>query len=209
MEYKGNGSLESFMCEHSAEYVVARCLGHILESAGIAAIPLYFWSSREGNRMSRHVHSSLRGRLIAVFPRRPKLHIEKPGSVYWKINEELHRFANAADHFGIVTIGALPIASSILDLLPPAGVIWLKLGGKVEECVVNLHVSSTKIDSTSGKPKTLGAEEIVSVLQSNSKILNWEEMLFGMSQLRLELTESHHAFMGGSSYKPVYFLMPE
>ncbi len=204
---KGVG-LESFMSEHTAEFTVVRALSAQLESAGLLAIPLYYWASREGSRLSRHVNASVRGRLLAVFPRRPKIDIKNGHTTHWKINHELYSYSKSANAKGIVAIAALPLASSLLEL-QTALVYWVPLAGEPEDRVLSKTSGIEGLNSNVGVVEDLDQLGILKIVELGCSVMPWAEMLAAMSELRLELNNGRYFFMGGAGYRPVYYLLPE
>ena len=62
----------SFMSEHTVEYALVPKMIGILAPQFPRVIPIYFWATREGSRISRLCDVSGKVRVIAVFPRRPQ-----------------------------------------------------------------------------------------------------------------------------------------
>lgn len=85
---------KSFISEHSSEYVLVPKLKRLLEQNNKYVVPIFPWSTREGNNYSINLHNNAEIRLISLFPRRPKYHKNFPNNVYFKINYELIDYVN-------------------------------------------------------------------------------------------------------------------
>ncbi len=58
----------SYICEHTAEFLLIPKLMEFVKTRYTNVVPIYFWATREGNTLSRNLHSSLNVKILAFFP---------------------------------------------------------------------------------------------------------------------------------------------
>lgn len=63
----------SFISEHTAEYIILPPLINAIEKKYSSVLPLFYWSSREGGSHGRDSLRFNNYKVIAVYPRRPKV----------------------------------------------------------------------------------------------------------------------------------------
>lgn len=118
--------MSSFFCERTAEYALVPRLQRSLEAHFGSAIPIFYWKTREGNRVSSEVHRAQFVQVLAMFARRPKL----TGRKDWlsgKINFEIFQFADAARSVGVPTIAGFPAVASLHGLYSDPPIYWLPI----------------------------------------------------------------------------------
>ena len=206
----------SFISEHSVEYFVSSRISVILSREHKRVVPIYFWSSREGGVISREIHSQRKLRLLAVFPRRPKIDITQSDIVYGKINDTLIRFSDVAQSFGIPTIFCFPIISSLVDISSDFECLWLTVRSKeYSDRQFNVHKKSLKISFNAKQENGIQLLNPFAILEmaSESKIYEWDEAIERIRILRkATLGDERFSIMwfwGGHQYKPIYVLIFE
>ncbi len=205
--------MSSFFCERTAEYMLVPLLQRVLEIRFGSAIPIFYWKTREGNRVSLDIHEGCSVRVLAMFARRPKV-TGKTNLVAGKINFELIQFAQAARSVGIPAIVGFPAVTSLQGLYSAPPIFWLPLDlpskgdfdfitDLSEECPLPLDIEGHPIQA-------LSLKQVVEDVEKNAKIFSWGDAMEHISQLRLEhyLENSYFGFGWFGGYKPVYFLMP-
>lgn len=208
MENVRNGSaLQSFVSEHTLEYHLVGSLLGLLGAQGISAVPLYFWSSREGSKLSMTIHAEWSGRLCAVFPRRPKFDRRRRHCVFAKFNAELFDYARQSRQVGVQTLAALPIIESLSDLLHAPEVAWFALDEGTADVVVQLETAGELDESAADGVRRLDPSEIVARVLEGSWRVSWQEATRAMRELRKCVASSNFYLSGG--YKPVYFFLAE
>ena len=205
--------MSSFFCERTAEYALVPVLQRALEDHFGSAVPIFYWKTREGNRVSSEIHKGHFVQVLAMFARRPKLTGRK-NWVSGKINFELLEFANAARSVGIPTIAGFPAVASLHGLYSDPPIFWLPVeqsnGGDLE-FITNIARSRPIPTDEEGRAiPILSIEEVIEELEENAKVLSWDDAMSHISELRLEhyREDSHFGFGWFGGYKPVYFLMP-
>lgn len=199
----------SFMSERSLEYLLVPQLIGALMPYCKNAIPISFWKTREGGKVSSHLHSHKRIRVIALFARRPKL---AAGSaiIHGKINHEVSRFAQASKSYGIPAIAGFCSANSLFDLEPDSA-YWIPLEQEdpSKDCLFHQDSgANTLIRSDGSVMDTIPADSLAEVILSQAEEIAFDQAVYTMSELRHELSDFSF-FMGGFglAYKPVYLLV--
>lgn len=204
--------MSSFFCERTAEYALVPVLQRALEDYFGSAVPIFYWKTREGNRVSSEVHKGQSVKVLAMFARRPKLTCKK-NWVSGKVNFELIQFADAARSVGIPTIAGFPAVGSLHDLYSDPPIFWLPVeqsnAGELE-FISNIARSRPILTDEEGRPiRTLSIEDVIAEVEENAEVLSWDDAMGHISELRQEhyREESYFAFGWFGGYKPVYFLM--
>jgi len=202
-----------FLSEHTAEYVLVPRLRSILAAKFGIVIPVYFWKTREGNSLSNLIHKSEFVRVLALFPRRPKLTSPTEETIWGKINQELLEYARASSSAGIPAIAGLPLAHSLPELWENREPIWISLAYESPEDVVfEVEAVSRKVVSVrpEGQKLDIMAEKnIPFFVEENASTMTWPDAIDAVNILRTErFRDNFHNrifFLGG--YKPVYFFV--
>lgn len=202
----------SFISEHTAEYVLVPTLARILSPVFSRAVPLYFWLNREGNTIAQRCMSGQSVRLIAVYPRRPK--IEDPGQnhILVKVNAKLFEFARRAASLGIPVFAGVPLASSLTDLTLDLQCTWVRLTpqGTVDRDIeFGLTLEGAKLGKEplcADLEGPLQPDQLVQAVLTGTQPGPWEQAVENVRELRSSVQSyGLHPFFGG--YKPFYFLL--
>jgi len=208
---------KSFMSEHTAEYVLVNDLVRRLAPAFPEAIPIFFWSTREGNLTAVESMSTLTFRVVTCFARRPKIESLDADSILMKVNRELLDYCRASADVGIPVLAGLPIVKSLhlLRLTSPCN--WFDLAtfnGLDGEFYVEINLNG-KIAARprSIRVRALNDREMKKVIEG-SKILTWDCAVEGFRAIRR--TMSSHSGMPGAfsfpfffgGYKPFHIVLP-
>ncbi|WP_321793270.1 hypothetical protein [Burkholderia pyrrocinia] len=202
----------SFFCERTAEYALVPIVQRNLETRFGAAVPIFYWKTREGNRVSSEIHKNRKVRVLAMFARRPKL-VDESRWLAGNVNVELMQFAHAAQAVGIPTIAGFPAVNSMFALYSNPRIFWFYLEASREDgfgFFVDISVTQPRPIDEDGTPlETLSAERIFEIVERRSDVLSWDEAMTHISELRLQHYRPDFLGFGWQQgYKPVYFLMP-
>ena len=118
----------SFISEHTAEYILIPQIVHELEKNFDKVIPLYFWATREGGIMARESLHPYQYKVIAVYPRRPKIDEVGAEANLIRLNDLLFDRAKTFGEKGIPVIaltGRLPKNSAPLQPYFDKIISWL------------------------------------------------------------------------------------
>lgn len=193
-------NLVGFASEHTVEYAAVAAAKSAFIDLGVSSAPLFYWKTREGGALSNRLHESVLARLIGVFPRRPKLKDEESADVHWKVNSELHSFANEARKFRVPVFAAMPLARSIIELASTQSVYWRQLGGEVGDEHFTWNAYSQRPHST------MDSSEFARTAISAAPIQSWADISSAMDELRWAVSPSNH-WLGFAGYKPVYLMI--
>ena len=198
----------SFISEHSLEYVVVPRICEILSASYKRIVPIYYWATREGNIVSRQLHSNMKLKILSVFPRRPKLDVIDSDVLYGKINQSVMEFAKAAKSCGIPTIFCLPLVKSLLDISSDCRCLYLNVskhgGGDIHfRAIVESNRIDLDCEETASITRLDGAA--IMTMVSEGRVLNWDDAILHLNQLR-NVNDRYSRFWM-SQYKPIYFLL--
>lgn len=115
----------SFVNERTREYKLVPGLEKALVPYCNAAMPMFFWKTREGGIRSRASFLGESFKVIAMFARRPKVH-DKSNALYATINDELLNFAEHAINMGVPKLGGFCAARNLGEIAS-AHSIWTSL----------------------------------------------------------------------------------
>lgn len=204
--------MSSFFCERTAEYALVPLLQSSLEAHFGSAIPIFYWKTREGNRVSSEIHQERSVQMLAMFARRPKV-TGRRNWVAGRINSELVQYAHAARAVGISTIAGFPAVDSIHGLYRDPPVFWLPVGLSDEsdlDFLTDISQRRPTLFGYDGHPvETLSINDVIEDVENNAAVLAWDDAMQHISQLRLEhyRAGSYFRLSWFSGYKPVYFLI--
>jgi hypothetical protein len=117
--------MTSFFSERTAEYSILPVVMSYLKTRFGAAVPMYYWASREGNTVAREVHDGRHVRTLALFARRPKSVTKR--TISGKLNAELFEFADRAELHGVRTVGGFPVVRDLFELGEDFRTFWFPL----------------------------------------------------------------------------------
>ncbi len=103
---------KSFVCEHTAEYILVPKLKTILHKRFNKVTPVYYWTSKEGSNISKELHGNDKFKVVGLYPRRPKLISVDNSIITVKINKQIIFGAQSGMDFGIPIIAGCPVANN-------------------------------------------------------------------------------------------------
>lgn len=191
------GPLTSFANEHTVEYAVVSAAKNSFSQINVTCAPIFYWKTREGARLSNRLHAGVRARLVALFPRRPKL-AENNKSLSWKINFELFEFAKEASQHQVPTFAAMPCARTLMELASTSDIFWKRLDDEPEEELVR---------SVRGKPtNSLSTTDFRTEALATAPLMPWQSIESAMDELRSAVGTGGGHWFGFGGYKPVYLM---
>lgn len=198
----------SFCTERTVEYFLVPHVRTILTSCFDRITPMHFSSTREGNKTSLLANCEASGRLLVIFPRRPKVSSNN-NSITFKINKELLLFAEEANKFGIPVLAGYPLAINIIDLNAATFEFSIVNRKIVEEQSFTLERKNDmwKKDSV---PTPINSSQISDLVYASSPELTWEAVVDTLKKLKINLrySESWSYFrFNYGRYSPLFFLL--
>lgn len=192
--------LESFLSEHSAEYILVPQMQAMLQTSFLSVIPLFIWATREGSIFARREMAGRKYKVCALFPRRPK--IDKEGKMFLKINEQVLFVAENLRLTGIPVFAGLPILYHLADFNINAECKWYKLlpGGTGD---VIMSITSEVNDLQPEFVNEISFDELPVDILNDSTIYTYEEAIEHIRFIKMNYSMGMYT----SVYKPVFFFM--
>ncbi len=200
----------SFICEHTAEYVLVPALKRILQKEYEFVTPIFPWISREGSNISKKIHKNEKFRILGLYPRRPKLSNARSAEILVNVNYDIKVGAESALEHGIPVVAGCPLASDLWELGKEPDCMWINLCESTSE--------SYRVEMDAGRVKSSYLqrdhifdtdEGLINHTIDNCNLLSLPEALEAFKDIKMKSKRleffSPMAFMGG--YKPAYFLM--
>jgi hypothetical protein len=200
------------MSEHTAEYVLVPDLARRLSPHFHAIIPIFFWSTREGNATARKLMSNMSVRLVTAFPRRPKISRSGANQITMKVNQELLSYARVSADAGIPVFAGMPLVASLSTLRVESSCCWFDLK-EFSSADRDYFVAVTPDGTIPSNhpphelsPQPLNNLQIIACV-SQSLVLPWDDAIESLREIRFRTPESGcFSFFGG--YKPFHFVLP-
>lgn len=202
--------MTSFFSERTAEYsILPVVVAHLQQRFG-AAVPMYYWASREGNTVAREVHDGRHVRMLALYARRPKSVTKRTMS--GKLNAELFEFAHRAALHGVPTFAGFPVVRDVFELGEDFRTFWFSLA-RDQARDVFFKIDLTRPDSApiseDGSPIRTLELDALGDAASTATVLTWKAAMAAIRDARVTpRTTGGGAFWGGSVHNPVYLLVP-
>lgn len=185
----------SLMSEHSVEYCLVPRMLSILKQKYQDVTPIFPAMMREFGKKS-YENQNAEFRVLALFPRRPKIQKDFSFGLYVTISQELLDFEAFMRKEGMATIAGCPMAWTIWDLSREPNISWLDISHD------SLGEYLNRIDCEKVTGAILKDQEILRRV-SESKVFS----LDGLGDaVRLYRKINGSAFIYGPKYKPVFFL---
>ncbi len=199
----------SFICEQSAEYILARRLHDLLLSSGVSPLLLHFSRTREGSRIAAECMNNVRANLAAVFARRPKVRRPKDELVTIKINGGLFNAAAAAEEYGVPLLVGAPLVNDMLSLGMNAPCIWflLKADHNQDDVEIRMQIvdASVHSDIPSCIQGPLEDDDIRRLIISSRTLYSWGEIVCAATAVRHAMPSGPY----GPLYRPFVVVVPQ
>ncbi len=179
-----------FISEQTAGYDLIPELINILEEDYSQVMPMYFWSTREGSLISKEACKCLNFKIVACFPRRPKVNRIDQDHVITKINALLFAYDGKASTYGIPVLAGVPLVSSLSQLVSSRRSAWFRLHGQTEDRTdawCRLTIPDGKIIDNSDPARVIGpltSKEIRRYVRSQAIPMPWTEAIEYLKILR-------------------------
>ncbi len=202
----------SFMSEHTAEYALVTDIIDRLSSTFTEIVPMYLWLSREGNRMGRKAFENREIKLVAIFPRRPKVAIPDEDHILVTFNSSIQRFAYLARSLGIPVLAGVPLIVDLSSYRIDSKCRWFALeGSKSRDSRFEIIIGHRgEITDKFGPYETVHAlsdtKEIVREIHSIARKETWDSWLSIIREIRYRLDERRYSWFPGP-YKPFYLVI--
>lgn len=194
----------SFFSEHTAEYILmpqfAKMLGQHYENI----VPMYFWTSREGGVFSRESMSGKLIKVVALYPRRPKIFSIDGDEIHVTFNEILFARAKEYIELGIGVFAGVPLVSNLSSLNFGVRCSWFNLRpwGCEQIALISLKGSIAKLNKGLD---VVDALNLKSIIDRDCIEMDW------CTAVNIIKTIKGGYFGGlfGDLYKPAYLIFSE
>lgn len=200
------GKPTAFASEHTLEYALLFDLVRILSPLEFRIVPFFFWASREGSPKGRGSFPDSTLRLLAVFPRRPKVQAGNP-LVHVKFNAEVQEDAERLSRAGIPVVCGAPRGRSLEDCYLGCACAWFSIAHATDDDIgVDLD-SGIRVESSDGSPiiGPLHEDCLRGVVEGTSPV-RWSEALDAIFRVRPGGKRSS-GLWGPHGYKPFYLAL--
>jgi hypothetical protein len=196
----------SFLSEHTCEFLMVPRITQYLEQFYPIVIPIYYWGSREGISISRGEMRIKSFRVMAFYPRRPKVTAIDDADIEVKFNQHLFVRTNALIAAGIPVLAGVPLISNIYEARSNCECAWFRInkGGQEESFAVQLNAVTLISGSAVDQIKLTDFE---SLIDSQCKLLTGEEIVKIIRSFRSDFDSGFYTGIWGDTYKPIYFLI--
>lgn len=205
------GQATSFICEHTAEYILVPKLKEILRKRFDIVTPIYPWASREGSYISKELHKHDKFKVVGLYPRRPKFVSTDKPEIIVKINGQILLGAQTGIKLGIPVIAGCPLVRTFWELGNNPDCIWIKLDqGSTETFELELgHIQYHDYMNQISKFIFTDEKDLLTYLSEKSELIDINSARLSFREIKRdsvgEGSYSYFRFMG--FYKPVYFLL--
>lgn len=196
----------SFISEHTAELILVPQIIQILHPIYGKITPFYYWATREGGLMSRNSFAGHLVKLIAVYPRRPKVIHPGLGQIQVKLNDLLFYRSRYFQNKGVPVFAGVPLADSFEDILLGTECVWLELNPVNSETLIEINLQTKQVVGFSDK--VLQPEDILE-LANSAQVSTWPEALQKIRDLGRDSEIEYRGWnrMSGDLYKPIYLVL--
>ena len=194
----------SFISEHTAEYFLVPTLTNILKESFQNVIPIFPWLNREGGKTSIKLHKDFIIKVLALYPRRPKVSITSE-KLQIKISGELFQNSTFLLENNIPTIAGCPLINNLWQNFNLDTFFWVKINPNTKEFY---SVDNNKNEM--GNFNIIPKDEILTTPNSILEYVNSKSGSMDILELFEIIREGRYhvtpRFMFGG-YKPIYFLL--
>jgi hypothetical protein len=197
----------SFISEHSAEFILVNDLVKILQPEYKTITPIYYWATREGGNNSYGSFSQKEIKVLAFYPRRPKVRVPGCGTIQVKINELIYHRTQYFEDNGIGVIAGVPLADKLDAIHSETPCLWFEIGPMPGERIFEIELESGLLSGD--VPRTLDKASILTAIERHSQIMEWPAVIKILKKMgnRGENRFTSWNRMSGDLYKPIYLLL--
>lgn len=202
----------SFISEHSAEYLLVPKLCAILEPDFSSTLPIYYWATREGSRLSLESRFDALIQIVACFARRPKVSYAGQDCILVKFNEMLFEYATAASGNGIPVLAGVPLVSSLSQLTSNRESAWFEIVGedhKLDDAWCRLAIPDGTIIDKSDPSHVIGPltpDQLRKLVNEQAELMLWSDAAELIRRLRrMKRGWGPYSWMG--NYHPFHLLL--
>lgn len=197
----------SFMSEHSTEFILVRDLINLLQTEFRTITPLYYWATREGGIKSNSCFIQKTIKVLAFYPRRPKVDYPGCGNIQVKVNELLNHRKQYFESKGIGVIGGVPLADQLDDVHFGTPCLWFDIGLNEIDQIFEINLATRSLSGD--VPRILDKEGVLAIINQYSRPMLWSSVINVFKEMgtRRENWYTPWNRMSGDLYKPIYLVL--
>ena len=201
------------MNEQTAGYFLAQALLKAYSERGARAIPIAYWSNREGGRLGIESGHDIQVQIAAIFPRRPKVLSPNAPTSIVKFNQILFDAKEIGTKIGLPVFAGVPLVTSLFELGSSTTCAWFGLRetrGAFNEayCSIDLR-NPTPLFRPDPEIFHITETELIDQIDRDSKTKDWPTWSNDLSNFKHMLNmRGGHVFFG-PPYKPMFILLPQ
>lgn len=201
---------QSFVSEHTVEYILIPRLVNILKQQFESVIPVFPWITREGNSLSKSIHGNDKFKIVSLFPRRPKYELGNEETIFIKINIELIESLNVGLDHNLPIIAGCPLIKSLWELDKNVKIVWINLNRNATETyhlqvVTNININNQNIES---KDVFESEDNLLKFINDNCKTIIFNQAI-EIIRILNNRRNTYFSFPFRTGYRPVYFLLKD
>jgi hypothetical protein len=194
----------SFICEHTAEYVLVPRVCEALRGRFDCVTPIFYWATREGSSRAQLCGPIRAIRVISIFARRPKLLDGQPNTIVVRLNEELLERASVSEGYGIPVYAGVPVSRTFAELGKEPKCIWLRLNGNSKPRDIQLYPFDAE-PRKPAEPSEIPLDTLVDETVKQARELSWDDAIEALRNMRRDRDgAARWPLFGG--YKPFHIL---
>jgi len=199
----------SFICEHTAEYILTGKLRDLFKLHHLNPFLLYFSGNREGSKIAKICMTNISAKICFVFARRPKIRFPRDETVTLKVNRELFIATEIAEKYAIPVLVGAPLVNELKNLTDEAPCVWFCLNSRGFtardiEFKISILNSEVGIELPPEVRGPLNENEIPKVLMKSPIFSDWQEIV----NIAMEIKKGEFYRFFGSLYKPFIIVLP-
>lgn len=145
-------------------------------------------------------------RILALYPRRPKIAQLGDSDIQMKLNELLELLFDRCKYFlslGIPVVAGVPLCSSLEDFHTNTPCMWFEVPSTGFECIIKIDL---KTNQASDQTFKLDSDGIVQLIEHKGKFLSWTRFREIIKEIGQDnrWRGNYWNRMSGDLYKPVY-----
>jgi len=149
-------------------------------------------------------------RVVAIFPRRPKIKLPGQKSFLIKINRILFEWSRQLSTFGIPSFAVAPHSSSLFNCEDLPSLHWFSIGVPPHSMELSLEINLESITPGVQAPLTgpLSDSDVLNIVRTTTEPHAWIEYLEFLSLARHKVAPDYFSRFGGPAfYRPVFYLL--
>lgn len=198
----------SFASERTLEYVLIPKIKDLL-SHKYRVVPIYPWKQYEGNNLGKSSFDLRPIKVLAFFPRRPKVNHPFSNDIELKINNVLGITSTELDKHKIPCIAGAPLISNLDGLEENAPIVLFNIKGQeFRDTYYVIDKNNSKVINKEGDDSIhlINKNSLLDIVDAAPNII-WEKALEIIDTTKKKNNSISYNQFYGPRYKPIYFVL--